>query len=95
MIENYQKEVTKFFEKPDMKLTWATGLSYHKNSTTTKFHFDSMAIAKTKSIPLLDLYSMSDVCQWSNCSADGGHRSRFVNRMKVQMFLNNLCEVNV
>ena len=27
-----------------------------------------------------------------NCSYDGGHRSRYVNRWKAQLLLNTLCE---
>merc|ERR1712127_449524 len=32
------------------------------------------------------------LCVWSNCTADGGHRSRYVNRMKAQYLLNMVCE---
>ena len=45
-------------------------------------------------VPFLDFYELSRVClsKWSNCTTDGGHRSRFMNRMKAQMLVNMLCE---
>jgi hypothetical protein len=47
-----------------------------------------------RSVSFLDIMSMSRACyaQWKNCSADGGHNSRFVERMKATMLLNILCE---
>lgn len=47
-----------------------------------------------KSVSFLDVMSMTRACyaQWKNCSADGGHNSRFVERMKATLLLNILCE---
>ena len=42
--------------------------------------------------PCMDFFHMTTACKFANCSADGGHRSRFVNRMKAQMLLNMMCE---
>jgi hypothetical protein len=39
----------------------------------------------------LDFYQPTDACKWKNCSVDGDHRSRFVNRWKAQLLLNTLC----
>jgi hypothetical protein len=39
----------------------------------------------------LDFYQPTNACKWKNCSVDGGHRSRFVNRWKAQLLLNTLC----
>ena len=45
--------------------------------------------------PVLDFYQLTQACAWKNCSADGGHRSRFVNRWKAQLLLNAVCEYMV
>ena len=29
---------------------------------------------------------------WDNCTVDGGHRARFVNRAKAQLLLETLCD---
>lgn len=39
----------------------------------------------------LDMYHLTSRCAWDNCTTDGGHRARYVNRMKAQMLLNTLC----
>jgi len=44
-------------------------------------------------VPFLDFNQLTQGCSWSNCTADGGHRSRFVNRMKAQLVLNLLCKL--
>jgi len=43
--------------------------------------------------PFLDVFPLTRACVWENCSVDGGHRARFVNRWKAQLLLNTLCEV--
>ena len=45
--------------------------------------------------PFLDTYQMTRSCIFSNCTFDGGHKSRFVNRMKAQLLLNTLCEYSI
>lgn len=47
-----------------------------------------------RSVSFLDVMSMTRACydQWNNCSADGGHNRRFVERMKAMVLLNILCE---
>eukprot|EP01035_Chromulina_nebulosa_P018619 gene18619-24351_t len=96
MIENYGKELQDYFIKyKDMKITWATGPSYHKpTASSTILNLNSMDIAKENGIPFIDIYTLTDSCNWSNCSSDGGHRARFVNRMKAQMFLNDICSID-
>ena len=42
-------------------------------------------------VPVVDFYSPLSSCTWANCTADGGHRSRFVNRIKAQLLLNTFC----
>ena len=43
--------------------------------------------------PFLDVYPLMRSCTMANCSYDGIHRSRYVNRWKAQLLLNTLCEV--
>lgn len=86
-------------------LTWATGPAYDlqkvpleytavtKQRPTDLLNVQTAVLAKQMHIPLLDYHTVTRTCVWSNCTADGGHRSRFVNRMKAQMLLNNLCTI--
>ena len=43
--------------------------------------------------PFLDVYESTKSCTMENCTYDGSHRSRYVNRWKAQLLLNTLCEV--
>jgi hypothetical protein len=88
------------------QLTWATGPSYvitrvpeqyrniTRNSPTEFMNFKAIDLAEELDVPLLDFFSLTHSCKWSNCTSDGGHRSRFVNRMKAQMILNNICKLS-
>lgn len=101
----YVRQLRDLFKlRSDLKLTWATGPSYainrvpkqYRNVTASRpteyMNFKAMEVADEMSVPLLDFFSLTHACKWENCSADGGHRSRFVNRMKAQMILNNMCK---
>lgn len=39
----------------------------------------------------LDVYHLTQTCFMDNCSLDGTHRTRFVNRWKAQLALNMIC----
>ncbi|KAL3800413.1 hypothetical protein ACHAW5_009091 [Stephanodiscus triporus] len=43
--------------------------------------------------PFLDVFQLTRSCTMQNCSYDGSHRSRYVNRWKAQLLLNTLCEI--
>jgi hypothetical protein len=43
--------------------------------------------------PFLDVYQLTSSCTMANCSYDGGHRSRYVNRWKAQLLLNTVCKI--
>ena len=45
--------------------------------------------------PFLDTYQLTRSCTMANCSCDGGHKARYVNRMKAQLLLNTLCEYSI
>lgn len=40
----------------------------------------------------LDFFQLTMSCLFDNCTYDGGHRARYVNRWKAQLFLNTICE---
>jgi hypothetical protein len=63
--------------------------SHHSNFG---FYRDLIEWHKEKARPTLDFFAMTAACMWSNCTADGGHRSRFVNRWKAQLLLNAICD---
>ena len=105
LISNYIAQVNSLFNfsKQGLPLTWATGPSYDVSRVPLQFlnrtrarptvtlNLEAIELAKKYRIPLLDFYTMTDRCLSRNCTSDGGHRSRYVNRMKAQMLLNNLC----
>lgn len=43
--------------------------------------------------PFIDFFQLTRSCFMDNCSVDGGHVTRFVNRWKAQLLLNTICEV--
>ena len=45
--------------------------------------------------PFIDFSELTKSCIMDNCSYDGGHRSRFVNRFKAQLLLNTICDFQV
>lgn len=97
LVENYAKETAYFFEnKEEKKLTWISGLSFRKpfNSSVVMMNLKAIEEAKKHDVPLVDIFSMTEMCVAANCSTDGGHKSRYVNRMKAQMLLNNLCNLS-
>lgn len=107
VAEHYLSQLQQLFEiaSENLKLTWLTGPSYainlipelHRNQTAQKptifLNFETFKLAKQFGIPIIDMFSLTHSCKWRNCSYDGGHRSRFVNRMKAQMLLNNICKL--
>lgn len=87
-------------------ITWATGPSYNISAVPSAYqeitrdahasYFNSLALqlAMNMSVPSLNIQRLTGACRWSNCTTDGGHRARYVNRMKAQMWLNLLCRLN-
>mmetsp|Transcript_96 Transcript_96/g.205 ORF Transcript_96/g.205 Transcript_96/m.205 type:complete len:338 (+) Transcript_96:144-1157(+) len=47
-----------------------------------------------KTHPFVDVFQLTRACHMDNCSYDGGHRSRYVNRWKAQLLLNTLCDIH-
>ena len=95
-------EISDFFDSPSVpNLLWNTGPSYRQGDLFYPLNdTDRMAavvshvypLAQQHNLPILDFFSMTAACVWKNCSTDGGHRARFVNRWKGQMLLNMLCD---
>lgn len=107
-IDGYLEQLqTLFTSFSNLKLTWVTGPSYNislvpeaykeatKKRPTTYCNFEALKLGTKHNIPVIDIFSLTHSCKWRNCSYDGGHRSRHVNRMKAQMLLNNLCSINI
>jgi hypothetical protein len=104
-LSQYINNLEVLFANPKSKLMWVTGPSYDlkrvpdkylettKNRPTVAANKKSFELADQYGIPILDFYSLTANCRWKNCSTDGGHRSRFVNRMKFQLVLNNICRI--
>ena len=88
-----------------LPIVWVTGPAYDIARVPSKYQeitkkrptalINKMSKQEALKIgtPLLDIETLTARCLWSNCTSDGGHRSRFVNRMKAQLLLNNLCLV--
>lgn len=105
-LTDYLGNLEKLFAFPNSKLLWVTGPSYDLNRVPDKYlevtknrptvfaNKEAFVLADRYKIPILDFYSLTGTCRWKNCSTDGGHRSRFVNRMKFQLVLNNICKRN-
>jgi len=45
----------------------------------------------TKKMRYMDVFQLTGTCYFDNCTSDGGHRARFVNRWKAQLLLNTIC----
>lgn len=54
-------------------------------------NLQAMDSAQQFRLPMVDFFTVTALCKWSNCTADGGHRSRFLNRIKANIVLNLLC----
>lgn len=69
---------------------------YREVSSTRNNLYDAMIpnlAPRNPDHPFLDVFQLTRSCTMNNCSYDGGHRSRYVNRWKAQLLLNTLCKV--
>jgi len=100
------EEMNKFLDQAK-KVIWVSMPSYQTEKVPDKFRdshaghghiydemLPSLAPVNPKQ-PFLDVFQLTDSCNAENCSNDGGHRSRFVNRFKAQLLLNTLCEYSI
>ena len=82
-------------------IIWVSNPSYQTNKVPFEYqasnnemdvlYWDSLSTFEK--YPYLDVFQLTTSCHMENCSYDGGHRSRYVNRWKAQLLLNMLCEV--
>ena len=102
-INSTIREITTFLDTQRQQfrrdLIFISAPSYHFNANFPTQHtrmadFYTQLLPEMESrSPFVDVFQMTDSCSWKNCSIDGSHRSRFVNRWKAQLLLNTLCEV--
>ena len=106
-LNNTLKEIEKFLNLAKQTV-WVSGVS-HQIEKVAEQYKEKMGssnyergynqllqnVAPEVSVhPYLDIWQMTSSCVMENCSYDGHHRSRFVNRWKAQLLLNTICEVN-
>jgi hypothetical protein len=95
-------EITNFLDtqrqEHQRRVVFVSSPSYHYNTDYPTQHqrmsdFYHQFLPEIASRPpFVDVFQATDSCVWKNCSLDGSHRSRFVNRWKAQLLLNTLCE---
>ena len=102
-INSTVQEINAFLDKAHHTI-WTSMPSYDINKVPDEYKKSHLWLHKihTGSIPnvaptnpdhpFLDVFQLTDSCNMENCSYDGGHRSRYVNRWKAQLLLNTLCE---
>jgi len=56
------------------------------------FHSQLMQLLTDHHVPVLDWSALTSKCTMANCSVDGHHKTRYVNRWKAQLLLNTLCK---
>jgi hypothetical protein len=73
-----------------------TSLQLSGNSQKPRPMYEGLLeMAARHGVPVIDVFQLTRSCVAKNCSYDGGHRSRYVNRWKAQLLLNLLCEVEL
>eukprot|EP00038_Savillea_parva_P014364 m.215447 g.215447 ORF g.215447 m.215447 type:complete len:307 (-) comp27885_c0_seq1:20-940(-) len=84
-------------------LIWGTPPSYRKAKIPEKYretmplsdmehyYYETLRLANMKRVRVVDFHTMTEACAWDNCTSDGGHRARFVNRAKAQAVLELMC----
>jgi len=98
------KEINRFLDKEEEKnRTIYVGPPYYVHREDYKDQAANMEslyrdllpnlAPENPSHPFLDVFELTKSCVMKNCSFDGGHRSRYVNRWKAQLLLNTLCEI--
>lgn len=92
-------------ERGHQDIIWVSGPSYQTSMVPLAYQESNHKMIEVyynllpnlapqnKDHPYLDVFQLTQACHMENCSYDGGHRSRYVNRWKAQMLLNTLCEV--
>ena len=95
-------EITKFLRRERKRMIYVSPPSYghsedYKDQKTRmgRLYLNLLphVAPRRPGQPFLDVYELTRSCHMENCSYDGGHRSRYVNRWKAQMLLNQLCQV--
>lgn len=105
VIDAMVKEIAITYETVGTsRLVWGSAPSYNKMKIPMPYrdtmplnaldhvYAQSMLRARAMGVRFLDFHRLTQECVWANCTADGGHRSRFVNRAKAQLLLEAVCD---
>lgn len=104
-VNSTLEEIKKFLSLAK-NTVWVSNVSYQVEKVPRQYQkkmgdnkfvvgYDSLlqnVAPKDNQHPYLDVWQMTSSCDMENCSHDGHHRSRFVNRWKAQLLLNTICE---
>ena len=75
---------------PTVSSDWS---KYYSEEEFEYLNLVAVGLGEKYGVPIFDVESITYTCQWDNCTSTetATTSSRFVNRMKVQLLLNNLC----
>mmetsp|Transcript_7079 Transcript_7079/g.17394 ORF Transcript_7079/g.17394 Transcript_7079/m.17394 type:complete len:344 (+) Transcript_7079:174-1205(+) len=99
-------EITKFIEETD-NLIFNSNPCYETSKIPRQYQNASrewsaelfydkllpLMASYNKMKPFMDFFQLTRSCTMNNCSTDGGHRARYVNRWKAQILLNTICTI--
>ena len=82
------------FNSPPAYMLSKVPLQYQdRHEKASGYYWDFLPLISKYQIRYLDFYFLTRSCTFDNCTIDGGHRTRFVNRWKAQLLLNTICEL--
>ena len=100
-VQGTLTELTTFFQKTP-KIIYTSQPDYKMSAVPAKYRNCTRGIEgvywrllpqlNQYDLRFLDYFQVTHSCFFDNCTSDGGHRSRFVNRWKAQLLLNTLCD---
>lgn len=80
-----------FNSPPSYQISKVPAAYQNDSNGRSSYYWDFLPHVENYDFRFLDFFQLTRSCTMENCSADGGHRARFVNRWKAQLLLNTLC----